>query len=324
MTIWVEQLGPRQRVLNRSRFDAQTIRIGRAYAGDMVIDEPEAGAAHLLVRREADGSLFALADDGLHFHIVGDRRKRIEQAALTPDTVIRIGKSLLRFRTIHDIATPQASALPNASLGARIASALGAVLPLVLALVLTALDQWRATHDGTPFAHTLVGTVPALLLVLPWIAGWALTSRVISHQGHTLRHIRITGLGMLGLLAINSGIPLLAFAFGWSPSEHTEGVLNIVLASLVFGAHILATGEDRRMLRSAAVGGLLAIGIGGAFLFNSSLSSERLAIPHSVPLAPPLLRIGAPESVDAATSAFAALEAKAAASRLDPLPNRGN
>ena len=324
MTIWVEQLGPRQKVLTRTRFESPTVQVGRAYSGDIIIDDPEAEASHLTVRHETDGTLVARAGEGLHFGIVGDKRKRIEQETLTPDTVIRIGKSLLRFRTATAIAVPRGTAQHGIASGKGLLAGLRAATPLLLAIALMAGVQWLQADSGQPFAHILIGAVPVLLLALPWIASWALTSLVISHHGNTLSHTRITGYGLLSIIAISSGIPLLAFALGWTPGEHTQTHLLILSLSLAFGAHILAIGEGRRMWRGAVLGTLVALLVGGAILFDLTTKSDRLAIPNTVSLAPAFLRMVPVETLDSALSAFGQLEEAAAASRFEPLPDHGH
>ena len=86
----------------RTRFELLPVRLGRSYANDFIVEDAGAAPEHMTISSDPDGGLLASAVGEATFEILDDPQAR-QLARIDGNTVIRIGKILLRVRSEADV-----------------------------------------------------------------------------------------------------------------------------------------------------------------------------------------------------------------------------
>jgi hypothetical protein len=267
--IFVEVLDRRGRLLARQRIERSPITIGRAYANDVIVDDPYVCPAHLRILGSDDGTV--LVEDlgsvnGTHGDPDGPR---IGRATLPSDARVRIGNTILRFR--RDDA-PVPPALVHAW-GAG-ASSLFARTPVALAswLVVGLLLMHSVFIEGyeRPQGWRVAGLGVLLVLgISVWAAAWALITRVVTHEWRFLAHASVACV-YLGLDLIGDTVQgYVAFlGAGTWPATLLSTACDAVPLAWLLGAHLALVGT-MRVRRRLAVATVTALCLVGLFTFAS-------------------------------------------------------
>ena len=271
--IFLEVLDRRGRLLDRHRIDRCPITIGRAYANDVIVDDPYVCPTHLRLLRTDDGAL-GVEDLGSVNGTHGDPDgARISRATLPSDGRVRIGNTVLRFRRDDASVPPALVQIHGAGGSTRLTRAPVALASWVIVAVLlmnSVLIEgyerpqgWRVAGLGILF---VVG-------ISVWAAAWALVTRVVTHDWRFLAHASVACI-FLGLDLIGDTVQGYVRFIGagtWS------GTLLSVACDAgpvgwLFSAHLALVGtmKARKRLAVATVAALCLLGL---FTFASRWNS---------------------------------------------------
>ncbi|MEX0958017.1 MAG: FHA domain-containing protein [Burkholderiales bacterium] len=260
--MFVEVLDRGGEVRSRQRIGANTVRIGRAYDNDLILDDPFVAAHHVIVERDAEGNLFATdlgSRNGLY--LLGPAR-RVDKAPIGQDTRLRIGHTQLRFRDSSYPVPAELETRPDVSRrhGLRFYVALAGA-----SAILTA-DSIATVFEPTAWALVFSGVLALLLGIFVWAGIWSFFGNMATHHAQFYRHGTIALLAVSGLLVMNELAGYIEFAF----STPAAGSLGLLAGTAIVGA--LLYGHTRLVSRvSARRAALSTFGVAAVFTASFAL-----------------------------------------------------
>ncbi len=315
--VWIEQLNSLHRVVARTRCAGDILRIGRGYANDLVLDDPRVAPDHLLIHIAPDGAMTARAVGTQTLHLEGGRAP-MRETGIDGDSVLRIGHSRLRVRAA-DYPVPELGATEH---GAAHAPLVAGILFLLATMLLVALDQWRGNANAAPFWRLLPDTLGFAFIVLIWVGGWALVSRLLGHRGRFGAHLLIAAAALCLISLLDALLGPLLYGLSLSLPAYFQGFLQSLLIVAMIYVHIGALGERYQPARRRYLAfALLAVGV--TVLVNGQLGQEDKGnIPNITSAYPPGLRLVGTKSLDQALEALNGMEPDARASLDEPVPEK--
>lgn len=258
----VELLDRRGRVRERHHVGEFPFRIGRAYENDLILDDPTVCPSHAVL--ESNEGTLTLADLGSVNGLIYERTKR-EQIPIGQDTTVRLGRSVLRFRSPAFAVPP---ALPVDERGEGALAKLGhwGVIPAAIAVALFTTYMGAVRENYIPFTWTpvLSDLLTTGIALAGWAAAWALLTRVLTPRGRFLAHLAIAAIWFLCDTLLDTATEYARFFVGSITSVEVGAALAaLMVAALLFYAHISLThsisGWARRSL--SVVLSLILVGV---------------------------------------------------------------
>lgn len=287
--IWIEILNRHGGVIARHRCTGDTIRIGRGYANDVMLDDPYVAAEHLTVRRDAEGRLVAEDLGSANGLYLGHRRERMERRILDGDEILRIGHTYLRIRDAHHAVAPERTA-------AAPASAYLVTLGIAIAAFgLEALMLWLNQTGQSRFsiyATNLLGLAGVLVL---WVAIWAMVCRIFSGHARFHRHLQIALVGLLIYVFARALADWLAYALPWPVFNAYQYVGTWSLLAAICFFSLREISPFRLRLKGAVVTGLALLAIAWQTFGQADRDASLSQRQHAWVLMPPSLRLFAPK-----------------------------
>lgn len=286
--IHVEVLSRTSDVAQRVPLASLPATIGRAYDNDVIIDDPFVAPHHLRVERLDDGNLRVVdlgSRNGLH---LTHPKRRVAEATIGGDDRVRIGHTVLRFRS-RDWPVPTDESDPAAE-GWR--SPLVTALALAAYLVLLGLHTYSATIEDFQPARLLAGLPFALLVPAVWSGIWAAIGRLASGRASFFAHCTIILTGATTAFVVEPLLKLAAFAFSL-PVLAAESVIVIalIIGAVLFG-HLRLVSRLRAPILIAGSAAVVILAV-TATQVNSWLESRddvnQIATMNT--LFPPFLRV---------------------------------
>jgi hypothetical protein len=207
---YLEILDKAGRVTHRSPVHLQTIRIGRAFDNDVVVDDPYVCPYHAqLIIEEGQPkmadlqSINGIADDS--------GRPLPNTVSLTGGQLVHLGRTPFRFRAVDHPMEPTLVAPRNNRLQVLFK-------PLFLwgVFLLTLGCTLLETYVGSTEKFELLKQAPVLLgvlvLIVIWSMLWSFASRVVAHRWHFWTLCGIACLGLLFSIMAETGTEYLCFA----------------------------------------------------------------------------------------------------------------
>jgi hypothetical protein len=251
--VWVEILSRHRDVASRHRCAGATIRIGRAYDNDVVIDDPHVAPHHLRIARDVAGQWVAEDLGSLNGLFVGHAGGRRDHIILDGDRAIRIGHTYLRVRDVDHPVMPERAAGAEPQRWPFLV-ALGAA-----ALAASALSLWLTEIAEPKLSRYLLPLLALPVLTLGWSAGWATLSRIFSGQARFERNLLITLAGFLVYWLYQNAFTVLGFGLAWRSLAIVQDIgIWCLLGALVF-LHLRVIGPTRLWLKAATAAGLSVI-----------------------------------------------------------------
>lgn len=282
---WVEILDRHGEIASRHPVHAFPFRIGRAYACDVVIDDPYIAGEHLEVDTVGEGGYHINDMDSLNGMTTDAQRGKQSQANISPENVVRIGHTQFRIRPAN-FAVAVEKHLPVDS-WIRRWSALLIAAPFLMLVYFNFL--WSGYDRAESYKLLLQPMLFGPPMVLVWIVFWAFvrhTHSVVNFVAHAV--IACFGFGTL-MLIDEPLIEYVGFAFN---SRIIAEVLSLVLEPLVIGTmlyhHVrLVSRSSRRKL--GIVVAMLTVACTVIFYMNDKLSDENdfTNMSYSRTVAPP-------------------------------------
>jgi Inner membrane component of T3SS, cytoplasmic domain len=300
--IWVEVLSRHHDVIARHRVsaDVATIRIGRAYDNDVIIDDPHVAPNHLSLTLNED-RLWVATDigsiNGLYLEADKQSRRRVTTAVLSDDRVIVIGHTLLRVRTsAYAVAPERALVAQTRVTGGR--AWLLALAALVALLSISALQAWLGETGEPKPSRYLFALLPPLVLLAVWSGCWAMASHQFSGVARFERHLLIAASGMLALTMFEVSAATGAFAFSSVSFVEWNFVAAWIIVAAIIFYHLREVGPKRMRLKALTASALAIFAIGAQWLNKSDQASNFGQTQYVRSLKPPALRL-VPTQTDA-------------------------
>jgi hypothetical protein len=268
--IFAEVLDRRGQVRQRVRIDHLPLTIGRAYTNDLILDDRYVCPQHARVSiREGEG-LVAEDLDSVNGLFDASTRQRVRRLPLQSGSQIRLGHSVVRFRTADHRVDATALEVPNWRviewLGSHWTAALlmlGSVFGLLL------LQDYQATYREVATLTLISDSLAAILTLAGWSGAWALVTRLLHHQTRFVTHWMIAG----GFLLASSATEWLAsyarfFCAGIDPVDVAELVAGMGFGGLALFGHLSAA-QVLRPARRALAALLVSVAVLGSFQLDS-------------------------------------------------------
>ena len=248
----------------RHRIDEATLSLGRGYDNDVVLDDPYVDAYHARIAFDESGAL-VIDDLGSVNGLVAPDRTRQARVVIRPGTVVRIGRTRLRFR---DTGVPLPPALPDQHLlPGRLrlpewtGTAWGQLTVLGGTTAVVAWTTWLGAYGKTSAADTVGGALVFLAIVAPWAGIWAVASRVVVHRFRFLAHVAVaSAVTVVGIVYARAG----AWGTFLFPDNVLAGPVSVSLGLLIVAALIafhLALASNLSPPRRWGAGAITAAGI---------------------------------------------------------------
>ncbi len=280
----------------RHRLDRFPVTVGRGYFNDIILDDPKVSAAHLRLDRTEDGSV-VLRDLGSQngtFRV--EPWAPLAELALTQDSRIQVGDTVLRFRgrsyEVPHTLVAEAPVAPQQRLFERRRAFVGA---MGAAMAASVLSTYLVSYDKTDLGEVVFSVLLPAAIALFWAGGWSVASRIARRQFHFRAHATIGSL----VLAVSICLPGVLMVLGFSLSLGSViPWLSMIchMALLAWGLfwHLrYVTRWDSRRL--GAMVGAVVLGFGlliqaqnllGNEDFSTSLDFPRSLMPASFRLVP--------------------------------------
>jgi hypothetical protein len=292
--IVAEVLDKAGRVHERVRLTRFPASIGRGYGNDIILDDDFVSSQHARIELGEAGqaTLVDLGSDNGTFAL--PKLDKLTRLALGPDTLVRLGHTLVRLRT-PEYAVPRAR---HDSLGVNRLShwfshGLGAMVTLSAAVALMLVEGYQSSMQTIRPEQLALHALPVALAVPVWAGLWALASRAFAHHTFYLAHVAIASLGVVGFYVLDTVAEYYAFALSAEVSADLmfEAVGGLVAAVMLYGHLRFATLLTPRVVATSAT--LISAVLVGLSLFTSHVSSLEFSdeLPYPGELKPASFRL---------------------------------
>lgn len=269
---FAEILNRMGRVKDRIRISSFPVAIGRAYTNDIILDDKYVCPEHLRLFLNEDGEMIAEDCGSVNGLYQLSPQKRVSKARVGPDTLIRAGHTILRFRWMDHEVVPAEAETSGWKLFPRLlqhnAISLGLFL-LSLAVLLTGI--FLDSYTRYTFSDFLDDAMALLMLFIGWSGLWAFVNRIVSHSFRFLSHLAVAGAVLIGITVFSVTLEYLSFIF--FPSTRSDYIelfgMAILFAILILG-HLLviSTAQPFKKLIAAVVISFAILGSYGFFEYT--------------------------------------------------------
>ncbi len=264
--IFVEILNRRNRIKSRIRLNNFPVTIGRAYTNNIIIDDRFIDPEHVRLSFDEGGNLVAEdlgSKNGLHQL---KPLKRVKSVIILPGTQIRVGHTVLRFRSPDYNVGPAEVKLYEQTAFQRFLKSKSAGLAVFLfSLVVLMASDFLGSYDRFTFAKFLSNFLPVLLIFAMWAGCWSFANRVVSHEFHFISHLAVLSTAVIGFLFFIEAIGYYAFLFSPGVFLDVVEIMGLALISTLFlYGHLSVASTVSRVWRLIS-SSLIAFGLFGLF-----------------------------------------------------------
>lgn len=278
------------------RLGEGTLTLGRAYANDIIVDDPFVDAHHARIRFTSSGEV-VLEDLGSVNGVRSGRTRLPASIPMHSGFEAQVGRTMLRFHDLDDPVPPalrdEDQAPPSPPVReARIAVAStvsddpltnrrivrwGTILLPFATIGVFALYSWLGTTERSSASDAFAAAIGFTVLASLWAGLWALAGRIVVHRLNFKTHLAIAATATLVALGIATVSDWSAFLFPRGlvfPAIVTVlslGLLASVLAShLEYSSHLSARHRWR-------FGAAVALGVLGLGLLSTLIDDEKFS-----------------------------------------------
>ncbi|MBF0138152.1 MAG: FHA domain-containing protein [Magnetococcus sp. DMHC-1] len=231
---YVEFLGRNGEVTSRERLTTLPCRIGRGYDMDILLDDPCVAPAHLeIIALEATGTTVRNLGSRNGVILPASKRFLLEEERLPPDTVLRIGRILLRICGADVPVNPEQTFRPG-GLARWIRRPEVATVLLVTMLVGQGvlLDTRQLTSEG--WNEIVSGLVNLLTITFAWGFCSIFLSRIFSGSTNLSAFVALFCLAALVYRGMEEIVGILFLSFNWRGENWAIATLEALLLGWVY------------------------------------------------------------------------------------------
>ncbi|MEY4560978.1 MAG: hypothetical protein RLZZ618_255 [Pseudomonadota bacterium] len=307
---WVEVLHRDGSVRHAQKVEAWPLRVGRALDNELVLDDPHTAGHHftidagdagphvhapagdLGVSSAAVGAVVTALPSLNGLHIGSQRLQAGERWTSGPSPFdIVAGRTTLRVRLSGHAVAPE---LPLSRTRVLHSPWLTTLMFFVLALVAVSLrvcvsvenDELVSELGSTAFFCGLIG--------LGWGSLWAVLSKLFTHRGYFLWHVRVVSLLAILAVLLDALAGVLAFSLSWAWATDFAFVPLLGLCAMALHFHLQAVEPHRPRLIGALVVTLAVVGVGTLMWRHWQQTGHLGSQPFMSRLMPPSLRLVEP------------------------------
>lgn len=289
---FIEMLARNGDVLHRHQVDHLPIRLGRGYDNDFILDDAFAAPNHAIIEAGENGAL-VLRDLGTKNGVIC-KGTRHTSLAITGDTVMRLGHTMLRVRSADHKVKPE--------LLDRTSHAWEGVVPGLVGMLLIGMfavfTMWLNDTQSFQLVRYLQALAYGIGAGLVWGGAWAFANRLFGRNARLGRHLFIFGCGLTAITLWKLASSTIGYAFSLEGfTRYGSHALIFIVAGMVF--YHMTTVKPHHPRRFATTCLILALLGSGLVLISNEQRSGRLAdsLYMSVIL-PPSMRVSPDHSVD--------------------------
>lgn len=220
MEVIVEQLGTTNNVLERQKFDAHSVFLGRAFDNDVILTDEHVDANHARLKFDAEGRLW-LEDLG---SVNGVRRPRhkthIDRTQVRSGEIFLLGRSRVRvYLSTHPVA-PAVRIRASEVFLLWLGKPQVAVLLAVVFVAAKVLGTWLSTTGEFHWSQVIESNLGEALTFLALAVGVYFLSVLFRRGGNFLAHLSLLVLVFLfsSLLEFVLGVAVFNAGDRWYPS----------------------------------------------------------------------------------------------------------
>jgi hypothetical protein len=259
--IFIEVLSRDGIVLNRQRFQQLPVRVGRAYANDLILDDPHVAPFHAILE-EQEGRWVLRSEETRNGIIVNKRAQ--ENVDMHGNTEVRLGHTRLRVRGVDH---PVAEELPD-TVRHGWEGTVPAVSGLVIAALVVLANEWLDGDSASELFTLLLGAFFGLVLVVVWAAFWSLLNRLLTGCARFGRHLFIAGIALLVFSIWYQAPGLLAYRLSWPALDRYSSLLLLVPWALAIYFHLVTINERLSQRMAAISAGFYVVASGMLMVIN--------------------------------------------------------
>ena len=281
---FVEILNHSGDVQARHKFSELPIRIGRSYSNDIILDDPHTAAEHALIELNADGKL-RLRDLGSQ-NGLKLKGKSHSQTELDGDTIVQLGRTLIRIRDSQYLVSPEVSDSSHKHWQTWLM--FGCAIVMICALSLS--TSWLGDIANNKVSDYIMDMTKWLMSAAAWAGIWALANRVFSGTANFGRHLFIFSCGIVALDLLDHIYTFLGFAFSWEWFTYYQSHLQIVIVAITIYFHLRLINNKRAMLKVICAS-LAALSSGLILMGNYQSTNQYADNLYMSEVLPPAARI---------------------------------
>jgi hypothetical protein len=287
--IYIEVLDRRGRVRERVRLDRLPAVVGRAYGGDVIIEDRFVSPEHCRIRESESGGILVEDCGSLNGVIKLPEAERVSSLAVQSGDRFRIGETVIRLVDAAH-AVPAAEPLPRDEGGLlhRLRSARIARSVIAACVLAIAAHSYLGAYYDSSWMAWVNPTLVAFVLLGLWAGIWSFANRLLTHRFDFDRHFAVAALAAVSALLAATIADYAEFVTSWESLRtaiELAGIGTIVAALLAAHLAIIPESSKRRRRLSAAAAGAVLVVI--VALINYEESEQAFSEIHlDVPLKP--------------------------------------
>lgn len=294
----------------------RSLLIGRGYNADLILDDAYVSPEHATLEIDDDGAVH-LRDAG------SDNGTRVDGQALpsdglllNDDQLIRVGRTLLRYRSVSHAVAPALIDAASGKLLSILARPAVALTLIVAGLLVSYFSIWLDTSDRDALDTRLVALLGLGVGTVVWASVWSLVGRLNIHEARWMQHVAIA------VICVAVGVFQELLIWVSSFALHLDAVLGpitywsmVALLVLAVCMHLrLASVASTRsiVLRVSAVVVVAAVALQLIDRIDDGDDAHRLQF--GVTVAPEALALGAADDIDSVQQSIGELARRSVAS----------
>lgn len=265
MAIIIERITKAGKVLERHKFSANSVVIGRSYHSDVIVSDEHVCPEHVRIVRDEQDQVW-LHDLNTVNGTLYNRQQIRSPLKLPSGQRFQIGRAWFRVLQADHPVAPTKMLTKVDKVLARLSHPSVAVLAVVLFLVLKVQQDFWATQVETTYAKVLGGGIASVMLLLLWPLLLLVCSRFSKNEPRFWQQVSIAYLGFIVVMANDVLFSWLGFNGLLPGATELFEVLSVgVLLSGMLWLH-LATGFNFSNLgRTVCSIGLVTLLLGSIY-----------------------------------------------------------
>jgi hypothetical protein len=243
---FIEILDGKGAVIERIPVDSLPIKVGRAYANDVILNDPYVCPLHLAIGPDEQGRLIARDLSSVNGLRGDNGEERVSSLEIHSGSQFHVGHTRLRYCSVDHPLSP--TLVDRDGGKSRLRSPYVAAAAVAAIFTLLCLDAYLTTVDRATVAAIVTEPLTTFAMLLVWAGLWALASRIIVSRFHFPEHAVVACGAIVGFFVLGASSEWTEFFFPSIPIIWIAGLFGsgMILAALVYGHLKFATALRRR------------------------------------------------------------------------------
>ena len=192
MELIVELVNRSQKMIERHKFDATRISIGRAFDNDLIISEPHVCPHHAVLQKNDDGNWY-LEDLGSRNGTYKHPGRRISgQILLQPGDEFIVGKMRIRIFNPDFAVKPAIPLSAVESIFEFLSQPFCALLVIVTVFGMTVANQYLHSFNKINASEVAINLLAFFMSILVWASLWTFFGRLLRHETRFITQFIVT------------------------------------------------------------------------------------------------------------------------------------